>query len=115
MKVWLVGMSTGRRIGYRRVEVAVAEAPKVHAKIISGRGFAVRIRVACDVVCYDDGERPPAPPRVTGSAHGAELTLTASDGNRFAAYHATPERPTGTRIVLLPITTDWCRSTRNWR
>jgi carboxymethylenebutenolidase len=53
-------------------------------------------------VCYSDGERPPAPPGVTGSAQGADLTLTASDGNRFAAYLATPERPLGARIVLLP-------------
>jgi carboxymethylenebutenolidase len=55
-------------------------------------------------VCYNDGERPPAPPRVTGSARGADLTLNAADGNRFSAYLATPERPTGARIVLLPDT-----------
>lgn len=55
-------------------------------------------------MCYSDGERPPPPPHVTGSAHGADLTLTAADGNRFSAYLATPERPTGTRIVLLPDT-----------
>jgi carboxymethylenebutenolidase len=55
-------------------------------------------------VCYTEDERPPAPPRVTGSADGADLTLTAADGNRFSAYLATPERPTGARIVLLPDT-----------
>ena len=55
-------------------------------------------------MCYNDGEQPPAPPRVTGSARGTDLTLTASDGNRFAAYLATPERPTGARVVLLPDT-----------
>jgi carboxymethylenebutenolidase len=55
-------------------------------------------------VCYNDGERPPAPPRVTGSAEGIDLTLTASDGNRFSAYLATPERSSATRIVLLPDT-----------
>lgn len=53
-------------------------------------------------MCHNDGERPPAPPRVTGSAEGADVTLVASDGNRFSGYLATPERPTGPRIVLLP-------------
>ena len=65
---------------------------------------AAGVRVACDVVCHHDGERPPAPPRDTGAAEGIDLTLTASDGNRFSAYLATPERPTATRIVLLPDT-----------
>ncbi len=53
-------------------------------------------------MCYNDGERPPAPPRVTGSAGGVDLTLTASDGNRFSAYLAIPERSSAARIVLLP-------------
>lgn len=53
-------------------------------------------------MCYEDHARPPAPPRVTGSATGAGLLLTASDGNRFAACLATPEHPAGARAVLLP-------------
>ena len=53
-------------------------------------------------MCYDMDARPPAPPRVTGSATGTDLLLTASDGNRFAAYLATPERPINVRAVLLP-------------
>jgi carboxymethylenebutenolidase len=53
-------------------------------------------------VCYDDAARPPPPPRVTGSAVGTGVVLTASDGNQFAAYLATPEHPAGTRAVLLP-------------
>jgi carboxymethylenebutenolidase len=33
---------------------------------------------------------------------GAELVLSTSDGNRFPAYLASPQRPTGPPIVLLP-------------
>ena len=40
-------------------------------------------------MCYDSDARPPAPPRVTGRATGADLLLAASDGNQFAAYLAT--------------------------
>lgn len=42
------------------------------------------------------------PPRVTGSATGEDLVLTASDGNHLAAYLATPERPAAAAVVLLP-------------
>lgn len=58
--------------------------------------------VDCGTVCYDHDARPPAPPRVTGSASGNDLVLAASDGSRFAAYLATPEHPTGARAVMLP-------------
>jgi carboxymethylenebutenolidase len=53
-------------------------------------------------VCHVDDRRPPEPPRVTGTATGHELTLTAGDGNQFLAYLAEPEHPTGPRFVLLP-------------
>ena len=53
-------------------------------------------------MCYDKDARPPAPPRVTGTASGTGLVLTAADGNRFAAYLATPEQPSGVTAVLLP-------------
>lgn len=55
-------------------------------------------------MCYDAGARPPAPPRITGSATGADLVLTAADGNDFLAFLATPENPTptGASAVLLP-------------
>jgi carboxymethylenebutenolidase len=53
-------------------------------------------------MCYDDEARPPAPPATNGVAHGADLVLTAADGNRFAAYAAHPSRPTGAQIVIYP-------------
>lgn len=58
--------------------------------------------VRCGLMCYESDARPSAPPRATGAATGADLVLTASDGNRFAAYLATPENPTGAKAVLMP-------------
>jgi carboxymethylenebutenolidase len=55
-------------------------------------------------MCYDATARPPLPPIAGGSGEvtGSETVLTASDGNRFAAYSATHERPGGPGIVILP-------------
>ena len=53
-------------------------------------------------MCYTDDARPPLPP-ISGSAsdHG-EITLTASDGNKFAAYFARAEKPRGAGMVVMP-------------
>ena len=53
-------------------------------------------------MCYSDDARPPLPPVVGGAAtdHG-DFHLTASDGNRFMAYHARAAQPTGSGIVVL--------------
>lgn len=53
-------------------------------------------------MCYDDKAHPPAPPRVTGLATGADVLLGTSDGTEFTVYLATPEHPAGTAAVLLP-------------
>ena len=53
-------------------------------------------------MCYDDNARPPLPPGTNGSARGEDLVLQASDGNRFAAYAAHPEHPTGAQILIFP-------------
>ena len=54
-------------------------------------------------MCYTDDARPPLPPVVGGAAaNESDLRLTASDGNRFMAYAARAERPTGAGIVVLP-------------
>src|SRR5579859_1633827 len=56
-------------------------------------------------MCYTDEARPPLPPlrAISGAAadHG-EVTLTAAGGNRFAAYYARAEKPTGAGMVVLP-------------
>src|SRR5579885_1685391 len=53
-------------------------------------------------MCYDDNARPPVPPGANGGARGEDIVLTAADGNRFAAYAAHPEHPTGARILIFP-------------
>src|SRR5260221_9716044 len=52
-------------------------------------------------MCYDDEARPPVPPG-GGHAHGEEIVLTASDGNRFAGYFALPQQPMGVGILIYP-------------
>ncbi len=53
-------------------------------------------------MCYDDGAQPPLPPIAGGAAAGEDLVLTAADGNRFAAYLATPENPRGAQTLIYP-------------
>jgi len=53
-------------------------------------------------MCYDDNARPPLPPGPTVHAHGGDIVLTAGDGNRFAAYIATPEQPATAQVLILP-------------
>ena len=53
-------------------------------------------------MCYDSNARPPFPAERRGDAHGEDLVLTASDGNRFAAYAARPENPIGAQLILYP-------------
>lgn len=53
-------------------------------------------------MCYSDDARPPD--HSLGGAVGSseDLVLTASDGNKFAARLARPEKPNGTGMVILP-------------
>jgi carboxymethylenebutenolidase len=53
-------------------------------------------------MCYDDNARPPLPPGADGTAQGEDIVLTATDGNRFAAYAARPGNPTGAQILIYP-------------
>ncbi|HZR42235.1 MAG TPA: dienelactone hydrolase family protein [Ktedonobacteraceae bacterium] len=53
-------------------------------------------------MCYDDKAIPPQPPGEAGSAHGEDIVLTASDGTRFAAYIARPEKPATAQILIYP-------------
>src|SRR5688572_26466535 len=53
-------------------------------------------------MCFDHDSAPPVP-RISGAAVSHdELVLEAADGNRFAAFLATPEEPAGACVVLLP-------------
>jgi carboxymethylenebutenolidase len=53
-------------------------------------------------MCFDHDSRPPVAPITGGALDGGLVTLTASDGNRFAAFHARAAAPSGAGIVILP-------------
>lgn len=53
-------------------------------------------------MCFDHDSRPPIAPIAGGALDGRLVTLEASDGNRFAAFHARASRPSGAGVVILP-------------
>jgi carboxymethylenebutenolidase len=53
-------------------------------------------------MCYDDDGRPPLPPIRGAALDAGELTLTAADGTKVAAYAARAAAPSGAGIVVLP-------------
>jgi carboxymethylenebutenolidase len=53
-------------------------------------------------MCFDHDSRPPIAPIAGGALDGRLETLTAADGNRFAAFHARAATPGGAGIVILP-------------
>ena len=70
------------------------------ARRIAGGSAALSGRNA--VMCHDDDSRPPSPPVVGEVAGHGLVTLTAADGNAFAAYQAVPATPNGRNVVILP-------------
>ena len=53
-------------------------------------------------MCHEPDSSPPIP-RIYGAAVSHEdVVLEAADGNRFAAFAATPEEPSGAGIAILP-------------
>lgn len=53
-------------------------------------------------MCYDDQAQPPYPPIQGGSTDAQDIVLTASDGNRFAAYIAYATQPDGPQVIIFP-------------
>jgi carboxymethylenebutenolidase len=53
-------------------------------------------------MCYSDDARPPLPPVAGAASDHGDLVLTASDGNKFAAYFARAAKPTGAGMVVMP-------------
>ena len=53
-------------------------------------------------MCYDHDARAPLPPIRAAAVDAGELTLTASDGTRVAAYAARATEPSGAGMVVLP-------------
>jgi carboxymethylenebutenolidase len=53
-------------------------------------------------MCFDHDSRPPIAPIAGGAFDGSLVTLTAPDGNAFAAFRARPTQPSGAGVVILP-------------
>jgi carboxymethylenebutenolidase len=53
-------------------------------------------------MCFERDSLPPIPAIEGGAADHEDLVLEAADGNRFAAFAAQPEEPSGKGVVVLP-------------
>jgi carboxymethylenebutenolidase len=53
-------------------------------------------------VCFDHDSSPPIPPLSGASVSHRDLVLEAADGNRLAAFLASPDEPDGVGIAILP-------------
>ena len=53
-------------------------------------------------MCFELDSSPPIPVIKGAAVSHEDLTLEATDGNRFAAFAATPDEPTEIGIVILP-------------
>jgi carboxymethylenebutenolidase len=53
-------------------------------------------------VCFEPDSLPPVPTISGAAVSHDDLVLEAEDGNRFAAFLATPEEPSGIGVVILP-------------
>src|SRR4051794_7670702 len=53
-------------------------------------------------MCFDSDSLPPIPVISGAAVSHDDLVLEAADGNRFAAFAATPDEPPSTGIVILP-------------
>ena len=53
-------------------------------------------------MCFDDDSAPPIPVISGAAVSHEDLVLEASDGNRLAAFLASPDEPATTGVVILP-------------
>ena len=53
-------------------------------------------------MCFDDDSSPPIPVIAGAAVSNEELELEAADGNRFSAFAALPDEPSGIGVVILP-------------
>src|ERR671915_1662798 len=53
-------------------------------------------------MCFDHDSSPPIPVIAGAAVSHRDLELEAADGNRFAAFTAEPEEPSGAGVVILP-------------
>ena len=53
-------------------------------------------------MCFDLDSQPPIEPIAGAAVDGKLITLKASDGVDFSAFHAIPDKPSGAAIMILP-------------
>jgi carboxymethylenebutenolidase len=53
-------------------------------------------------MCFDVDSSPPIPPISGAAVSHDDLVLESADGNRFAAFHASPEESARVGVVILP-------------
>lgn len=53
-------------------------------------------------MCFDADSSPPIPPISGAAVSHEDLVLEAVDGNRFAAFLATPDKPARVGVAILP-------------
>src|SRR5205085_6133027 len=53
-------------------------------------------------MCFELDSLPPIPALSGAAVSHRDLVLEAADGNRFAAFEATPDEPGGAAVVVLP-------------
>jgi carboxymethylenebutenolidase len=53
-------------------------------------------------MCFESDSLPPIEPIAGAAVTHERLVLEAPDGNRFAAFDAVPDAPTGAGVVILP-------------
>lgn len=53
-------------------------------------------------MCFDLDSAPPIPPVSGAAVSHRDVVLEAADGNRLAAFAASPDEPSGTGVVILP-------------
>jgi carboxymethylenebutenolidase len=53
-------------------------------------------------MCFDLDSTPPIPIIKGAAVSHDDLELEAADGNRFAAFRALPDEPSGTGVIVLP-------------
>jgi carboxymethylenebutenolidase len=58
--------------------------------------------IVTGAVCFELDSSPPIPAISGAAVSHDDLVLEAKDGNRFAAFAATPDEPSGVGIVILP-------------
>jgi carboxymethylenebutenolidase len=53
-------------------------------------------------MCFDHDSLPPIPPLSGAAVSHEDLVLEAADGNKFAAFAASPDEPSSVDVVILP-------------